>query len=79
MHLKRSKGQGTKHVKKKNNASTSPQIGPTSRINLEYYDMNKFCHTHYANHSKKTCPKFINSFKKMIHPWEPQEEDDEEE
>ena len=41
--------------------------------------MDNFCHTHYANHSEKTCPKFINSFKEMILPREPQEEDEEEE
>jgi hypothetical protein len=41
--------------------------------------MDNVCHTHYANHSEKTYPEFINSFKKMILPWEPQEEDDKEE
>ena len=43
---------------------------------MEDYVMDNFCHTHYVNHLEKTCPKFINSFKEMIHPWEPKEEDE---
>ena len=41
--------------------------------------MNNFCRTHYANHSDKTCTKFMNLFKAMIIPWEIQEEDEDEE
>ena len=37
MNLKRSKGEGKKPVKKKTNTNTSPQIPPTSGINLEDY------------------------------------------
>ena len=40
--------------------------------------MEKFCHAYYANHSEKNCPKFINSFKEILLPWEPQEDDGEE-
>ena len=41
--------------------------------------MDNFCHAHYANHSEKNCPYFMNLFKAMILPWECQEEDEEEE
>jgi hypothetical protein len=41
--------------------------------------MDNFCHAHYANYSKKNCPKFMNLFKAMILPRECQEEDEEEE
>ena len=68
-----------KHVKKKTYKNISPQIPPTSRINLADYATDNFCHVHYANHSEKTCPKFINLFKGIILPQEPQEEDEEEE
>ena len=79
MNLKRSKGEGKKPIKKKTNKNTSPQIPPTSGVNLEYYAMEKFCCTHYVNHSKKTCLEFMNLFKAMILPRELQEEDEEEE
>ena len=68
MNLKRSKGEGKKPFKKRTNTNTSPQVPPTSSINLEDYAMDNFCRTHYTNHSKKTCPKFINSFKEMLLP-----------
>lgn len=73
MNLKMNQGEGKKPVKKKTNKNTSPQIPPTLGINLEDYAMDNFCRTHYANHSEKTCPYFINLFKSMILPWEPQE------
>ena len=76
MSLKGSKKEGNKPIKKKN---TSHQIPPTSGINLEDYAMDNFCHAHYANHSEKNCPEFMNLFKAMILPWECQEEDEEEE
>ena len=79
MSIIRSKGEGKKHVKNKTNTNTSPQIPPTSGINFEDYAMDNFCRTHYSNNSEKTCPKFINSFKEMILPWEPQEEHDDKE
>ena len=41
--------------------------------------MEKFCRTHYANHSDKTCQEFVNLFKEMVLPHELQEEDEEEE
>ena len=68
IHLKRSKGEGKKPINKKTNTNTSPQIPPTSGMNLEDYAMDNFCRTHYANNSKKTCPKFINPFKAMLLP-----------
>jgi hypothetical protein len=77
--LKRSKGDGKKPIKKNTNKNTSPQIPPTSGINLEYYEMDNICHAHYANHSKKNCLEFMNLFKAMIPPWVLQEEDEEEE
>ena len=66
MNLKRNKGEWKKPFKKKTNKNTSPQIPPTSGINLEDCAMDNFCRTHYANHSEKSCPEFINSFKEMI-------------
>ena len=32
--------------------------------------MENFYHTHHANNSKKTCPRFINPFLTMLHPLE---------
>jgi hypothetical protein len=55
------------------------QIPPTSGINLEYYAMDNFCRAHYANHSKKICPEFINLFKEMILPRECQDAEEEQE
>ena len=58
--LKKSKGEGKKPFKpfinKMTITDTPCHIPPTLRINLEEYDMENFCHTHHANHSKKTCP-----------------------
>ena len=79
MNLKRIKGEGNKLVKKKTNKNTSPQIPPTSIINLKDYVMDNFCHTHYANHSEKNCLEFMNLFKAMILPRELQEENEKEE
>jgi hypothetical protein len=41
--------------------------------------MENFCRAHYANHSEKSCPEFMNLFKAMILPWECHKEDEEEE
>ena len=71
--MKRSKREGKKPIKKKTKKNTSDQIPPTSGINLEYYAMDNFCHAHYANHSEKNCPEFINLFKAMILPRECQQ------
>ena len=79
MSLKRSKKEGKKPIKKKTNKNTSHQIPPTSGINLEDYAMDNFCRAHYANHSEKSCPEFMNLFKAMILPRECHEEDEEEE
>ena len=79
MSLKRGKKEGKKPIKNKTNKNTSHQIPPTSRINLEDYAMDNFCHAHYANHLEKNCREFICLFKAMILPREPQEEDEEEE
>ena len=76
MSLERSKREGKKPIKKKNNKITSPQIPPTFGINLEDFVMDNFCHAHYANHSNKNCLEFINLFKEMILPWEHQEEEE---
>ena len=35
---------------------------------MEDYALDNFCHTHYAYHSDKTCPEFINSFKALLLP-----------
>lgn len=70
--MNKRKGKGKKPFnplfKKKTNTSTPPPIPPNSGINLEDYSMENFCHTHHANHSKKTFPKFINSFIAMMLP-----------
>lgn len=84
MNLKRSKGDGKKPFKKITNTNTSPQVPPTLGINLEDYAMDNFYYTHYANHSEKTCPEYITSFKEILLPHESlrkdeQEADDEEE
>jgi hypothetical protein len=88
--LKRNKGEGYKPFNPFMNKRTDfvPQIPPTSSINIEDYAMDNFCHTHHANHSKRTCPEFINYFTTMITPLEPprrkkrnekeEEEDDQE-
>ena len=57
-------------IKKRTIIDTRPQIPPTLGINLEEYSMDNLCHTHHANHSKKTCRKFINSFLVMLLPHE---------
>ena len=77
--MKRNKGEGKKLVKKKNNKNISPQIPPTSGINLEDYAMQNFCRAHNVNHSEKICQEFVNLFNAMILPWETQEEYEEEE
>ena len=41
--------------------------------------MENFCRAHYANHSEKSCPEFMNLFKAMILPWECHEKDEGEE
>lgn len=71
--LKRNKGEGKKPFKPflKKRTDFAPQIPPTSGINLEYYAMENYCRTHHANHSKRTCHKFINSFTAMLTPLEP--------
>ena len=79
MNLKRNKGEGKKLVEKKTNKNTSPQIPPTSGINLEDHVMDKFCCAHYENHLEKNCPEFVNLFKAMVLPRENLEEDKEEE
>ena len=48
-----------------------PQIPPILGINIEDYAIDNFCHTHHVNHSKRTCPKFINSFTAMLTPLKP--------
>ena len=54
MYLRKINGEKKKLSKpflnKKTNTNTSPQIPPTLRINLEYYAMDNFFHTHHVNH-----------------------------
>jgi hypothetical protein len=73
--LKNKKGDEKKpfipFFKKKTNIDSSREIPPTSDINLEDYDIENYCHMHHANHSKRTCPKFINYFTTMFLPPEP--------
>ena len=40
-------------------------------MNIENYAMENYCRTHHANHSKRTCLEFINSFSEMLTPLEP--------
>ena len=71
--LKKNKGEGKKPFKPfmKKSTDSSPQLPPTSAINIEDYAMDNYCHTHHANHSKRTCPEFINSFTTLLTPSEP--------
>ena len=71
--LKKRKGEGKKPFKPfmKNRTNCAPPIPPTSSINIEYYAMDNFCHTHHANDFERTCPKFINSFTAILTPPKP--------
>ena len=66
--LKKNKGEGKKPFKAfmKKRTNSAPQIPPTSVINIEDYAMENYCHTHHANHSERTFPKFINSFTSLL-------------
>ena len=79
--LKKSKGEGKKHFKPfmKKMTDSFPQIPPSSGINIEDYAMENYCRTHDANHSKRTCPKFIKYFTAMLTPSEPPKKDKESE
>jgi hypothetical protein len=82
--LKKNKSEGNKpfnpFLNKKVDTGTSSLFPPTLGINLEDYDMNNLCRSHHANHSERTCPEFINSFKEMTLPQGlPKEKRDEEE
>jgi hypothetical protein len=83
--LNKNKGERNKpfnsFLKNKNNMHTPPLIPPTSAINFEDYAMENFCCTHHTNHSERTFPKFINSFKAMLVVQDPpkKEKKDEEE
>ena len=59
----------------KKRTDSAPPIPPTSGINIEYYAMDNFCHTHHVNHSERTCPEFINSFTAMLTLPEPPKKD----
>lgn len=54
--LKKNKGEGKKTFKPflKKRAYCSPQIPPTSGINLEYYAMENYFCTHHVNHLERT-------------------------
>ena len=63
--FKKNKGEGKKPFKPflKKKIGFSPQILPTSGINLEDYAMENYCHTHHANHFGNDIPlihKFIH-------------------
>ena len=75
--LKKNKGEGKKPFKPfmKKRTNSAPQIPPTSGINIEYYAMDNYCHTHHANHYETTCPEFINSFAAMLTLLEPPKRD----
>ena len=88
--LKKSKREGKKPFKPfmKKRTNYAPPIPPTSGINIEDYAMDNLCRTHHANHSERTCPKFINYFTAMLTLSEPskkskkgdnEEEDEEQE
>jgi hypothetical protein len=94
--LKKNKGEGKKPFKPfmKKRTNYTPQIPPTSGVNIEDYAMENYYHTHHANHFERTCPEFINSYTALLTPPEPprrekrnekeeeeedQEEEDEEE
>ena len=68
--LKKNKREGMKHfnpiLNKKVYMVTSLSFPLTSGIKLEDYAMENFCRTHHANHSERTCPEFINSFRAMM-------------
>ena len=66
--MKKDKGEGKKHFKKKISTNTSLKVPPTPEINLEKYTLDNFCCTHGAYHSKKTCPEFLNSFYALLLP-----------
>ena len=75
--LKKSKGEGKKPFKPFMNKRTDfvPQLPLTSGINIEDYAMHNFYRPHHVNHSKRTCPEFINSFTAMLTPLEPPRKD----
>ena len=58
INLSKSNGEGKKlskpFVNKKTNTNTSHHIPPTLGINLIYYAIDNFWHTHHVNHSEKT-------------------------
>ena len=67
------KGEGKKPFKPfmKKRAYSSPQIPPTSGINIEDYAIENYCRTHHANHYERSCPEFINSFTTFLTPSDP--------
>ena len=67
-NMKRNKGEGKKHVKKKISTNTSLKVPPTPKINLEDYALYNFYRTHGPSHSEKTCPKFLNSLYALLLP-----------
>ena len=71
--LEKNKGEGKKPFKPfmKKMTYSSPQIPPTSGINIEDYAMDNYCHTHHANRSERTCREFISSFTPLLTPPEP--------
>jgi hypothetical protein len=66
--LKKDKGEGKKHVKKKISTNTSLKVPPTPEINLGEYALDNFCRTDGAYHSEKTCPEFLNSLYALLLP-----------
>ena len=71
--LKNNNGEEKKPFKPfmKKRTDTNPQFPLTLGINIEYYSMENYCHTHHANHSERTCLQLINYFTTMLTPLEP--------
>ena len=75
--LKKNKREGKKPFKlfMRKRINSTPQIPPTSGINIEDYAMENYCRTHPKNHFERTCPEFINSFTTLPTPPEPPRRD----
>ena len=55
----------------KKRTNFSPQIPPTSGINIKDYAMYNYYHTHHANLSERTFHEFINPFTAFLTPPKP--------
>ena len=55
----------------KKRTDSTPEIPPTSGINIEYYAKENYSCTHHVNHYERTCLEFIKNFNAMLTPSEP--------